>query len=145
MFGRFREPMFGRYRSFKRRRSRRRRRGGHFCIAACFTVAIYPWFYGKLKQISSLICIIILIISTHALPWFITPWEEQITSGDVVCSQSRQFNSVERTITSFLVGLELRSRLGRKSWVAATRVACAKAHYVVSKFYASKLYQRKAK
>ena len=122
MFGRFREPMFGRYRSLKRRRSRRRRRGGHFCIVACFTVAIYPWFYGKLKQISSRICIIIQLISAHALPWFITPWEEQITSGDVLCSQSGRFNSFERTITSFLVGLEVgwEGRVGwqRLEWLA---------------------------
>ena len=38
----------------------------------------------------------------------------------------------------------VRSRLGRKSWVSAARVACAEAVWD-SKFYASKLYQRNAK
>ena len=109
--------MFGRFRSFKGRRLRRRRRGGRFCIAAWFTVAIYPLFYGRLKQISSRICIII-----HALPWFITPWEKQITSGDILCSLSGRFNSVERTITSILVGLDVgwEERVGwqRQEWLA---------------------------
>ena len=114
--------MFGRFRSFKGRRTRQCRSDGHFCNAACFTVAIYPWFYGKLKQISSRICIFILLISAHALPLFIAPWEEQISSGDVLCSQSGWFNSVERTITSFLVGLEVgwerRVRWQRIEWLA---------------------------
>ena len=112
-------------------------------VAACFTVAIYPWFYEKLKQISSRICIIILLILAHSLPWYITPWEKQITSGNILCSQSERFNSVERTITSFFG--RVRSRLGGKSWVAAARVACAEAHCLGSKFYASKPYQRKAR
>ena len=37
----------------------------------------------------------------------------------------------------------VRSRLGRKSLVAAARVACAEVHGLDSKLYASKLYQRK--
>ena len=116
------ESMFGRFRSFKGRRLRRHCRSERFCIATCFTVATYPWFYGRLKQISSRICIIIELISAHALPWFIAPWEEQITLGDVLCSQSERFNSVERTITSFLVGLEVgwEGRVGRQrqEWLA---------------------------
>ena len=84
-------------------------------VAAWFTVEIYPSFYGSLKQYSSRICIIILLISAHPLPWYITPLEEQMTSGDVSCSQSERFNSVERTITLFLVGLEVGWE-GRVGW-----------------------------
>ena len=85
------------------------------CVAACFTVAIYPWFYGRLKQTNKRICIIILLISSHALPWFITPWKAQMTSDEVLVSQSERFNSVERTTTSFLVGLEVGFE-GRVGW-----------------------------
>ena len=104
--------------------------------------SLWPYirrFYGRLKQTNKLICIIILLIWAHALPWFITPWEEQMTSGDVPCSQSERFNSVERTITSFLVGLEVgcEGRVGRQvqEWLDC----------LGSKFYASKLYQCKAR
>ena len=113
------------------------------CVAACFTVAMYPWFYGRLKQTSRRICIIIILISAHPLPWFITQWEEHMTSRDVLCFAIRAVQFVERTITSFFG--RVRSRLGRKSWVAAARVACAEAQCLGCKFYASKLYQRKAK
>ena len=96
--------------------------GADACVAVCFTLVIYPWFYGRLKQISSRICINILLISAHSLPWYITRWEERITSGDVLCLQSERFNSVERTITSFLVGLEVswEGKLGRQQqeWLA---------------------------
>ena len=111
-------------------------------VAACFTVDIYPWFYGRLKQIISRISIIILLILAHALPWFITPWEEQMTSGDVPCFAIRavQFSRAN----DHLIFGRVRSRLGRKSWVAAAKVTCAEAHCLGSKFYASKLYQRKA-
>ena len=91
--------------------------GADACVAACFTMATYPWFYERLKQISSRICIIIQLILTHALPCFITPREEQITSGGVLCSQSGRFNSVERTIISFLEGLEVGWE-GRVRWSA---------------------------
>ena len=113
------------------------------CVAACFTVAIYPWFYGRLKQISSRICIIILLISAHPLPWYITPWGKQMTSGDVPCFAIRavQFRQAN---DHFIFG-SVRSRLGRKSWETAARMACAEAHCLGSTFFASKLYQRKAK
>ena len=115
--------------------------GADACVATCFIVAIYPWFYGRLKQIINRICISILLISVHSLPWYITRWEEQITSSDVICSQSEWFNSVERTITSFLIVLEVgwEGRVGRQrqEWLALK-------HSFGTKFYASKLYQRKA-
>ena len=108
--------------------------GADACVAACFTVAIYPWFYGKLKQISSRICIIILLILAHPLPSYITPWEEQMTSGDVPCFAIRavQFRRANdhfsfgrvRSRLHFIFG-RVRSRLGRKSWETAARVACA--------------------
>ena len=45
-----------------------------------------------------------------------------MTSGDVSCSQSERFESVERTIISLLVGLEVgwEGRLGRQrqEWLA---------------------------
>ena len=28
--------------------------GADVCVAACFTVAKYPWFYGRLKQTSKM-------------------------------------------------------------------------------------------
>ena len=80
--------------------------------------SLWPYirrFYGRLKHTKKLICIIILLISAHALPWFITPWEEQMTSGDIPCSQSERFNSVEQTITSYLVELEVGWE-GRVGW-----------------------------
>ena len=131
--------MFGR--SFKGHRSRRHK-GADTCVAAYFTAAICVSFYGRLKQIRSRICIIILLISTHPLPWYITPWEEQMTSDDVPCFAIRvvQFR---RANDHFILG-RVRSRLRRKLETAA-RVTCAEAHCLSSKFYASKLYQRKAK
>ena len=78
------------------------------CIAACFTVAIYPWFYGRLKQISSRNFIIRQLISAHALPWFIQ------------AVQFRQSND------HFISG-RVRSWLGRKSWETAARMVCAEA------------------
>ena len=42
--------------------------GTNAYLAACFTVAIYPCFHGRLKQTSRRICIIILLISVHHLP-----------------------------------------------------------------------------
>ena len=108
-------------------------------VAACFTVAIYPWFYRRLKQISSRICIIILLILAHLLLWNITPWAEQMTSGDVPCFAIRAVQ-FRRANDYFKFG-RVRSRLGRKSWETVTRVACAEAHCLGSKFYASKLYQ----
>ena len=117
--------------------------GADDCVATCFTVTIYSWFYGRLKQISSRICIIILLIWAHPLPWYITPWQEQITPGDVPCFAIRaaQFR---RANDHFIFG-RVRSRLGRKSWETAARIACAEEHCLGSKFYASKLYQREAK
>ena len=41
-------------------------------VAACFTVALYPWFYGRLQQTSGRNCIIILIIRAQLSPWNIT-------------------------------------------------------------------------
>ena len=105
-------------------------------------VAIYPWFYRRLKQTSRRICIIILLILAHPLPWYVTPWEERIPSGNVLCFAIRAVR-FRRANDHFSFG-RVRSRLGRKSWVAATRVACAEAVWD-SKFCASKLYHRKAK
>ena len=107
-------------------------------VTACFTVAIYAWFYGRLKQISSRIWIIILLISAHALPWFIIPWEEQMTSDDVLYFLIQVFQ-FRRAKDHFIFG-RVRSRLRRKSWVAAARVACAKVHCLGSKLYPSKFY-----
>ena len=136
------ESMFGRFRSCKGHRSRCYHRADA-CVAACFTAAIYSSFCGRLKQISSRICIIILLISAHPLPWYITPWEEQMTSGIVACFAIRavQFRWAN---DHFIFGRD-GSRLGMESWETAARMACAEAHCLGSKFYASKLYQRKAK
>ena len=134
--------MFGRFRSFKGHRYGVVV-GADACVAACFTVAIYPWFYGRLKQISSRICIIVLLISAHPLPWYMTPWEEQMTSGDVPCFAIRAVQ-FRRANDHFILG-RVTNQLGRKSWETAARMACAEAHSLGFKFYASKLYQRKAK
>ena len=48
-----------------------------------------------------------------------------MTSDDIPCSQSERFNSFERTITSFLVGLEV-------GWEG--RVSSAKVHCMGSNF-----------
>ena len=66
-----------------------------------------------------------------------------MTSRDVLCFAIRAV-SFRRANDHFIFG-RVRSRLGRKSWMAAARVACAEAHCFGSTFYASKLYQRKAK
>ena len=112
-------------------------------VAACFTEAIYLWFYGRLKQTSRRICIIILLISAHPILWYITTWEEQMISGDVLCFAIRAVQFC-RANDHFIFD-RVRSQLRRKSWVAAARVAGVEAHCLGSKFYASKLYQRKAK
>ena len=117
--------------------------GADAWVAACFIVAICPWFYGRVKQISIRICIIILLISSYPLPWYITPWEEQMTSGDVPCFAIRAVQF--RQANDHFIFCRVRSRFGRKSWETAARVACAEAHCLGSKLYASKLYQRKAK
>ena len=114
--------------------------GADACVAACFTVAIYPWFYRK---IISRICIIILLISAHSLPWFIIRWVKQITSGDGCPLFAIRAVQFRRANDHFIFG-RVRSRLGRKSLVAAARVACAEVHCLGSILYASKLYQRKA-
>ena len=57
------------------------------CVIACFTVAIYPWFNGRLKQIS---CCSLF-------------------------ANSELFNSVERTITSISIGLKVGWE-GRVAW-----------------------------
>ena len=117
--------------------------GADACVAACFTVAIYPSFYGRLKQISCRICIIILLISAHPLPWYITPWEEQMTSGDVPCFAIRAVQF--RRANDHFIFCRVRSRLRMKSCKTAARMACTEAHCLGSKFYAFKLYQPKAK
>ena len=86
---------------------------------------------------------IILLISVHPLPGYITPWEEQMTSGDVPSFAIRAVQF--RRANDHVIFGRVRSRLGRKSWVAAARVACAEAHCLGSKCYLSKLYERKAK
>ena len=116
--------------------------GADAYVEACFTVVTYPWLYGRLKQTCRRICIIILLISAHPLPRYITPWEERMTSGDVLCFAIRAVR-FRRANDHFSFG-GVRRRLGRKSWVAAARVACAEAVWD-SKLYASKLYQRKTK
>ena len=63
-------------------------------------------------------------------------------SGDVLCSQFRAVRFCKAN--DHFTFDRVRSQLGRKSWAAAARVACAEAHCLDSKFYASKLYQRKA-
>ena len=65
-----------------------------------------------------------------------------MTSGDVPSFTIRAVQ-FRRANDNFIFD-SVRSRLERKSWVAATRVAGAEAHCLGSKCYASKLYQRKA-
>ena len=107
------ESTVGRFRSFKGHRSRRRRRGGRLCCSLLHRCHIY---------VVLRIFIIILLILMHLLPWNITPSEGRIRSGDVLCSQSERFDSVERTITSLSVGLEVgwEGRVGwqRQEWLA---------------------------
>ena len=42
--------------------------GADAYLAACFTVAIYPCFHGRLKETSRRICITNQLISAHHLP-----------------------------------------------------------------------------
>ena len=66
-----------------------------------------------------------------------------MTSGDVLCFAIRAVQ-FRRANDHFIIG-SVKSRLERKSWVAAAIVACAEPHCLGSKFYASKLYKSKAK
>ena len=66
-----------------------------------------------------------------------------MTSDDVLCFLIRAVQF--RRANDHFIFDRVRSRLGRKSWVGAARVVCAEVHCLGSKFYASKLYQRKAK
>ena len=108
------ESIVGRFRCFKGHRSRSRRRGGRlWCsLLHCGHISVV---YGRLKKTSRRICMFIVLISTHPFSWNITPWEERMTSGDVFFSQSERFNSVERTITSLFVVLEVGWE-GRVGW-----------------------------
>ena len=96
--------------------------GADACVAACFTMDIYPWFYGRMKQTSRPICLIFPLISAHPLPRYITPWEAQMTSGDVPCFAIRAIQ-FRRANDHFIFGM-VRSRFGRKNWETAARVAC---------------------
>ena len=55
-----------------------------------------------------------------------------MTSGDVLCFAIRPFQ-FHRANDHFIFG-RVRSRLGRKSWETAARVACAEAQCLGSKF-----------
>ena len=65
-----------------------------------------------------------------------------MTSGDVPSFTIRAVQ-FRRANDNFIFD-SVRSRLERKSWVVVERLACAETVWN-SKFYASKLYQRKAK
>ena len=66
-----------------------------------------------------------------------------MTSGDVPCFIIRAVQ-FRRANDHFIFG-RVRSRLGKKSGETAARMVCTESHCLGSKFYVSKLYQRKAK
>ena len=66
-------------------------------VAACFTVVLCPWLYGRMQQISGRNCIIILLIQGETFTLEHHSMRGADRSGDVLCSPSQRS---ERTFTS---------------------------------------------